>query len=325
MKIFDGHADIFYDVTRRALEGEENILRKYHRDKIIKGGIHGGVFISWIPEKDYNRKPIEDPKAYFEFMMEQVEKEIEISKDFLKVVKDKKGMNEIFQENSFIYIVKGMEGIKIVDETLQLIDRLYDLDYRLISLTWNEKNILASGTRGELESGLTELGKKALKKMEDLGIVIDVSHLNEKSFWDVINNTSGPVIASHSNVYQLCKSVRNLKDEQIKAIASKGGLIGLNAYRGFISEREEEKDIEHLVDHLDYMVSLVGVEHVGLGFDFCEYLYADDSKMNPQGLKDASEAYKVLDLLKKRGYSQEEIEAIAYGNFKRIFLRVLKR
>lgn len=324
MKIFDGHADIFYDVTRRALEGERDILRNYHRDKLKKGGIFGGVFISWIPERDYNKKPIENPRAYFEFMMEQVEREIESSGDFLKIIRDREDMNELFQDENFIYVIKGMEGIKIVDETLQLIERLYDLDYRLISLTWNEDNLLASGCRGDEKRGVTELGKKALKKMEDLGIVIDVSHLNEKSFWDVINNTNSPIVASHSNAYALCRQKRNLTDEQIKAIGSKGGVIGLNAYRGFVSENEEEKDIEHLVNHLDYIVSLIGIKHVALGFDFCEYLYSDDDKMNPDGLKDASEAYKILDILKRRGYSQEDIQAIAYGNLKRLFMEVLK-
>lgn len=324
MKIFDGHADIFYDVTRRALDGEKDILKNHHRDRLRKGGIHGGVFISWIPERDYNKKPIEDPRAYFEFMMEQVEREIESSKDFLRVIRDREGMKNLFQEDEFLYVVKGMEGIKIVDEELHLIDRLYNLDYRLISLTWNEDNSLASGCRGDEKRGITQLGKKALKKMEDLGIVIDVSHLNEKSFWDVMDNTHAPLVASHSNAYALCKQKRNLTDEQIKAIAARGGIIGLNAYRGFVSENEEEKDIEHLVDHLDYIISLAGVEHVAFGFDFCEYLYEDDDKMNPDGLKDASEAYKILDILKKRGYSQENIQAIAYGNLKRLFLEVLK-
>ncbi|MGL4402181.1 MAG: dipeptidase [Fusobacteriaceae bacterium] len=324
MKIFDGHADIFYDVTRRALEGEKNILRNYHKDKLKKGGISGGVFISWIPERDYNKKPIENPESYFQFMMEQVEREIESSKDFVKIIKDRVGMEKLFQDDEFIYVVKGMEGIKIVDESLQLINQLYALDYRLISLTWNEDNLLASGCRGDEKRGVTELGRKALKKMEELGIVIDVSHLNEKSFWDVISNTQSPIIASHSNAYSLCRQKRNLTDEQIKAIGDRGGVIGLNAYRGFVSENEEEKDIEHLVDHLDYMVSLIGTAHVALGFDFCEYLYSDDDKMNPEGLKDASEAYKILDILEKRGYSKEEIRAIAYGNLKRVFMEVLK-
>lgn len=324
MKIFDGHADIFYDVTRRALEGEKNILRKYHRERLQKGGIYGGVFISWVPETDYNKKPIENPKAYFEFMMEQVEREIESSKDFIEIIKNRGDMEKLFEKENYLYIVKGMEGIKIVDENLELIDRLCNLDYRMISLTWNEENSLATGVRGVESRGITELGKKALKKMEELGIMIDVSHLNEKSFWDVIENTNSPIVASHSNSYTLCKQKRNLTDEQIKAIAVTGGIIGLNAYRGFISTEESEKNIEYLVDHLDYMVSLVGVEHVAFGFDFCEYLSSDDDKINPDGLKDATEAYKILDILKRRGYSEENIRAIAYKNIKRIFSQVLK-
>lgn len=323
MKIFDGHADLFHDVTRRVLNGEKDILRKHHLERLKKGGIHGGIFISWIPERDYNKNPIQDPKAYFEFMVENVEKELLLSKDFVEIITKKEELDKFFQDEK-IYVLKGMEGLKVVDEELELLDYIYRLGYRHLSLTWNEENILATGVRGNETRGLTELGKKALKKIEDLGMVIDVSHLNEKSFWDVMNNTSKTIIASHSNAYTLCNTKRNLTDAQLRAIGERGGLVGINAYREFLSDVDEERTIDKLADHVDYIVNLIGCDHVGFGFDFCEYLYSGCGKMNPDGLEDASYVPQFIEKLKMRGYTEEEIEKMSYKNFLRIFREILK-
>lgn len=323
MKVFDGHADIFYDITRRALEGESDILRKHHWKRLKKGQVMGGIYISWTPERDFNRNPISDPQKYFDFMMETVEKELSLSESFIKIMKSKSDLDSIFQEDK-LYIIKGLEGIRVVDDELELLDKVYQLGYRHISLTWNEENKLATGVRGDSERGVTELGKKALEKAEALGMIIDVSHLNEKSFWDTLENTKTPIIASHSNAYSLCNQKRNLTDEQIKAIGFREGVIGINAYREFISDKEEERNIERLADHLDYMVDLIGAEQVGFGFDFCEYLYANCGKMNPDGMDDASYVPKFLEILRRRGYSEDELEGFAYKNFINLFRKILK-
>lgn len=109
-------------------------------------------------------------------------------------------------------------------------------------------------------------------------MIIDVSHANEKTFWDIYNNTTKSFIASHSNAKSLCNHKRNLTDEQIKAIASRDGVIGINAYKGFVAIDSYKQNLERFVDHIEYIISLVGVRHVALGFDFCEYLYADKKR-----------------------------------------------
>lgn len=162
--------------------------------------------------------------------------------------------------------------------------------------------------------------------MEELGMIIDVSHANEKTFWDIYNNTTKPFIASHSNAKSLCNHKRNLTNEQIKAIASRDGVIGINAYKGFVAIDSYKQNLERFVDHIEYIISLVGVRHVALGFDFCEYLYADkkEEEINPQGLENASKAMAVIDELYRRGYSESDIRKIAFENFMRVIETILK-
>ena len=175
---------------------------------------------------------------------------------------------------------------------------MYNLGYRLAALTWNEKNILGTGAGENSCEGLTEIGKKAVRKMNEIGMIVDVSHANEKTFWDIAEISTKPFIASHSNARTLCDVPRNLTDEQIKAVAQSGGVIGVNGYIGFIKKCDfsspapienpdlsSKPDLKDLADHIDYIAGLVGVDYVGLGFDFCEYLSEELKDTNPKILK----------------------------------------
>ena len=217
-------------------------------------------------------------------------------------------------------VLMGIEGLRAIKKNLDWLDTFYQLGFRHASLTWNEENDLGTGAKGDENRGITEIGKAAIRKMNELGMVVDVSHANEKTFWGIYETSTKPIIASHSNARSLCDHVRNLTDEQIKAIAETGGLVGAVAYKGFVDLDKEKQTIERYVDHIDHMVSLVGVKHVGIGFDFCEYLHADRTgkDMNPKGLEDASYAQNVIEELRKREYSEEDIRKIAYENFMRV-------
>jgi len=146
-----------------------------------------------------------------------------------------------------------------------------------------------------------------------------VSHLNEQGFWDVIETTSFPIIASHSNAYSLCPNPRNLKDDQIKAIAESGGVIGVNAIPSFVDK--ENPTLDKLVAHIEYIADLAGYEHVGLGFDFVYYLKGWSEK-SVKGFENES---KIPELLKRLNetFSKREVEAIAFKNFERVFERVV--
>lgn len=325
MKIFDMHGDILFDIfTRYNTDKESKVIEKYHYERLKKGDIYGGIFVIWLPEKNYLNEEmnIETSREYFFKMLDAVEKDEENTKKYCEIIKNKDDLNNIFQLEK-IYFLKGIEGLRVIDSELKLLDTLYKKGYRHCSLTWNEENILGTGARGDKDRGLTELGKKAILKMNNLGMIVDLSHLNEKSFWDAIEISEKPVIASHSSSRKLCDHVRNLTDEQIEAVSKKGGVIGVNAYSYFIDSDEKKRDVERYVDHVEHVISIGGIDCAGLGFDFCEFLPFHSKDENLVGLKDASEAQSVINILRERGYSVEEIEKIAYKNILRVLEEVI--
>ncbi len=207
---------------------------------------------------------------------------------------------------------------------------------RVLGLTHALRTFLADGayfsTRkaGQL-GGLTDVGACFLEEAEKLGIVVDVSHLNDPSFWDVIKFARAPVIASHSNCRTLCDHLRNLTDDQIKAVADGGGVVGVNACSVFV----DPPDFEHLVDHLEHIVKVGGVEHAGLGPDFADYLLIHmtevekaslplDGVMPVQGLPGDEAFSRFAEELARRGYKPAEIDLIMGENFARVFKSVLK-
>ncbi|MGL5050208.1 MAG: dipeptidase [Fusobacteriaceae bacterium] len=323
MKKFDMHGDIWYDNAVKRYKGEKNIIKNHHLENFKNGEIFGGIFVVWLPEEDLDEKPLIDIEETFEKFLKFTEEEIKENSDILQIITKREELDN-FGNNERMEVLKGIEGLKGIGCKADSIDRLYELGYRHCSLTWNESNLLATGVKGEVERGLTPLGETVIKKMEKLGMLLDVSHLNEKSFWDVLKITTKPIIASHSNCYSICPVMRNLTDSQIKAIGKNGGVIGVNAFRGFISQTPEERTTEKLVEHIEHIIKLIGEDSVGLGFDFCDYLSKNPHEQNPLDMKDASEADKIVEILRKRGHSEKRIEKICYENILRVFKEVLK-
>lgn len=320
MKIFDGHADILHDIALKRKLGYENIFEKFHSEKFKKGEVMGGIFAAWLNDS-YKEEEWEKEMIY---MITSSMFEINNNKNLFHIIKNKGDFEKGLKSDKF-NVLLGVEGLKAIGKNLDWLDMLYNLGFRHATLTWNEKNLLASGAKSDEDTGLSPLGEDVVKKMNSLGMIVDVSHASEKTFWDIVNTTSKPIIASHSNAKTLCNHVRNLSDEQIKAIANLNGVIGVVACNSFINPVENEADLNGFVDHIDYMVKIAGINHVGLGFDFCEYLPNPQGLpySNPKNLNGASEAQNVIKELKKRGYSQEEIEKIAYKNFMRVIDEIL--
>lgn len=318
--IFDAHSDIWTDVTSKISKGENNIFKNYHYNNLKEGKVSGSIFVIWT-EPEYK----DNPKKRVNEIMDAIKKELEYSKDVLSIVKNYDEMKKAEHENKF-YAFIGFEGLSSVGDNLDIIDEYYNFGARHASLTWNEENSLATGTRGNPERGLTSLGKKAVKKMYEKNMILDVSHLNEKSFWDIIDIADFPIIASHSNAKKLCDNVRNLTDEQLKAIRDLNGVVGLNSYKGFIDEDKNRQNIERAIDHIKYMVDKIGIEHVGLGFDYNEYLEIDNFNNNApfiEGLENASKSYSIILKLKEAGFNEEEINKIAYKNFHKIIKEII--
>ena len=256
----------------------------------------------------------------------------------------------------------GVEGGHMIEDKMEYLEALYARGARYMTLTWNNSTSWASSAADERAKknlgrpyGLNTFGKEIVKKMNALGMIVDISHVGEQTFYDAIATTSKPVIASHSCTYALCPVPRNMTDDQIKALGKNGGVIHLNFYSGFVDstfkqkndaflkKHEAEKNellknnpsdfyanlvlhekykdeidgvrptLSLLIDHLDHIVKLIGVDHVGLGSDF------DGINSSPRELNDVTDMPLITAELSKRGYSKKDIYKILGGNFIRVF------
>lgn len=325
MTCFDAHSDLLYDVTRRRLAGETQVLERRHLDRLRRGGVEGLVLALWYGAggghtfwKDVPGADTDD--ARLQIMADCARAELEQCTE-LRLVRTVKEAEEARAAGQ-VYAFWGIEGMAALNGDADKIDRLYEAGVRLGMLTWNEENAFAAGAGGDPQKGLTPAGRAAVRRMEDLGMVVDVSHLNDGGFWDVMDLASGPVVASHSNCRALCDVRRNLTDDQLRAIRDSGGVVGLNVYHSFVHADPARQTAETLARHAAHMAEVMGVEHVGCGFDFCEFMGPPDND-GAAGLEDASQIGNLFYQLEKLGMRREEREAIARGSFLRVFRQVL--
>jgi membrane dipeptidase len=229
-----------------------------------------------------------------------------------------------------------------VEHDLRLLEVFHRLGVRVIQLTYNEKNPVGDGSTERTDSGLSKFGLKMVEEMNRLGIVVDVSHVGHRTSMDAIEASKAPVIFSHSNAWAVFASKRNLKDDQIKAVAKTGGVIGMNGFPGFISkdsfvDKDRGPSLDQLLDHVDYIAKLVGTDHIGLGLDYSQSTpegykrwgyEADTYPMPPwhypTGIDDISMLPNFTKGLKRRGYSDEDVRKILGENFIRVFKAVWK-
>ncbi len=195
------------------------------------------------------------------------------------------------------------------------LEGLYRRGVRMMGLTWNPSNALGDGALGREHGGLTPLGRAVLRRMVELGIVIDVSHLSEASFWDAMREVEAPVVASHSNAAALHVHPRNLTDDQLRAIAARGGVVGVNFYPGFLGAAT----LDRAVDHILHMARVMGVDHVALGSDY------DGISQAPAGLEDVSRLPNLTARLLERGMPAEDVRKVLGGNALRVFRQVWGR
>lgn len=310
MKVFDGHSDIWYDAFLKN-HHKENILLSYHIPRLKAGNICGVNAAVWTNPKSENpmEKFMQMIAIRSKYMRETENNELIFAENGLQINKAIKSEK--------IFVISSIEGLIGIGNNIDFIATLYDLGFRVISLTWNEANTLAAGCGCNDDSkGLSDFGRQAVKIIENIKIVLDVSHLSEKSFWDVVKIAQKPFIATHSNAYSLCPVPRNLKDDQIKAIAESGGLIGISALPQIVDR--ENPSLEKVVKHIIYVTNLIGVDHICLGFDFFDYLTTDNIIQNQKqttGLEDVTKVPTLIECLKKSGFDEKDIEKIALLNF----------
>lgn len=303
-KIFDLHADLAIALGRRYKAGERNIFPAHWHARFEEGGITYTSAASFF-KGDESWKQMKDTVT-------MVKEEVEASG--MKKILTADDIDENQTGTAYLMTIEGMCGI--TEEPEEKIQWLYDMGNRIGSLEWNDQNALATGNSGDPARGLTELGKRAVRKMNELHMIVDVSHANEKTFWDILDTSELPFIATHSNAKALCFVERNLTDQQIRALASRGGLIGMNACNTFIHKDKDKQTAAYLAKHARYIADLVGVEHVACGFDFGAY-YADEKSYD---IFAPEQAQNFIKGLYNEGFSEQEVYDIACGNVIR-FLR----
>lgn len=217
-----------------------------------------------------------------------------------------------FPENVHAMLsIEGGEGIT----SLAMLRNYYRLGVKIVALTWNFSNHIASGAfEKDNKRGLTDFGKTVVKEMNNLGMFIDVSHLNRKSFYDIASISQMPIIATHSCSDSVCSHVRNITDDQFRIIRESGGCVGINFYPDFLTE-ERECSAQDIVRHINHFMELGGEDNIGIGADF------DGVDKLPNGISGVEDMYKVFDRLKKEGYTDMQIEKISHKNFERVLER----
>jgi membrane dipeptidase len=358
-------ADLHTDVLQNVMRGADIAMRSSygHVDlvRLKEGGVDVQFFAIWPDPKKYLPNRMYKHSMHMINLLEQL---VEQNRSVIGLAQSTDDIIHLLAEQKIAACI-GLEGGTAIENDLSKLQNFYDRGVRYMGLTWNDSPDWATSAKDETseefsrKSGLTDFGRAVIQKMNELGMMIDVSHCGEKTFWDVMKTTQQPVIASHSAAHALRWHHRNLKDDQIKAIAEKGGVVCINFYPGYLDYsfakryeaiRQDSKPyldsirisfagdrvgydafreryysertagfrtgIEILFRHIDYVVTLVGDDYVGLGSDF------DGISVTPLGLNDVSQLPLLTKLMLEKGYSQHRIRKILGGNFMRVFNQV---
>lgn len=361
--VCDTHNDIISTCIEKGYAFDTDLSGKTHSDlnRMLKGGLDVQVFSVFCDEKE--KQPYDFANREIDSLYAWTSR----NPTKMALVTNPSELYQAVKEHKLASML-GVEGGHMIEDDLSKLDSFYKRGVRYMTLTWNNNNSWA--TSAEYESGnqnkdttvdhtqkkgLSEFGIKVVKRMNVLGMMIDLSHVGEQTFWDAINNSTKPVLVSHSNAYALCPVYRNLSDNQIKAIAKNDGVIQLNFYPAFLDSsigrkliifyqnhkaeiksliatgkkdfeaqdivaKKYKKEVEAmqvpfklLFDHMEYIIKLAGIDHVGLGGDF------DGISITPKVLTDVTKYPMITKELVKRGYSQTDIDKILGGNFIRVF------
>lgn len=350
--IFDGHNDTLGHFAR---PGDYKIEQFFERNqqghvdypRAQEGGLAGGFFAVYIPGpsgRGYKRIRWDDhmtadgysipdyPRLKFDYATEYTMGMTAglfyleaASHGRLKVTRTVEDIEACLKDKT-MFAILHFEGAEAIDTKLGALEVYYQAGLRSLGLVWSRNNAFADGvpfrfpSTPDIGNGLTDAGKALVHACNELGVMVDLSHLNEAGFWDVAKISSAPLVATHSNAHALCKSSRNLTDKQLDAIKESDGMVGLNYAVAFLREDggpSVDTPLDVLVRHIDYLVERLGIERVGLGSDF-------DGATMPQDLSDASKLPNLIAALKKAGYDDESLNKITHQNWLRVLRKTWK-
>ncbi len=337
--VFDGHNDVLDRLGGPDGGGPDAFFERGeggHLDlpRAREGGFGGGFFAVWIPspkgpspepapEVTQRKLPPAIDAAYaLRYTMAAAAMLFRIedrSEGKVRIVRTAVGLQRCLDEGVMAAVLH-LEGAEAIDPDLDALCVLHRAGLRSLGFVWARPNAFAEGVAldfgrpPDTGPGLTDAGRKLVRACNDLRIMIDVSHLNERGFWDVADLTDAPLVASHSNAHALCASTRNLTDAQLDAIAASDGMVGLNFAVHFLREdgaREESTPLEVMVRQIDYLVERVGIDRVGFGSDF-------DGVLISKEVGDVSGLPRLMAALKDRGYDEGALRKLAHENWVRV-------
>lgn len=327
--VIDSHLDLAGEIYNRYNAKEKQVIKDRYLENFKKAGFNIIVSSLYVDDMYIPEMALRVALGQIRALLEELEE----LKDEVILIKTKEQLEYVLKENK-IGIILSLEGLDPIGNDIGLLKIFYELGVRAAGLVWSRRNYVADGCSFEQveegqRGGLTKFGVEVVKMMEELNMLLDVSHLNDEGFFDIVNFTKKPFIASHSNSRTVYNKSRNLTDEQIKLIAKRNGVIGINAYNSIAGIEKGQSGVKRLADHIEYIIKLVGARHVGYGFDLCDGYYESEKKYKfdtckNDGLSSHEEAILLTEELLKRGISEEEVRLIIGDNFLRIFKDVLR-
>jgi membrane dipeptidase len=312
MPIIDAHCDVLsklYMDPSIDFSDEQSGLDA-SLPKLVRGNVLLQCFAIWIPERAEGAG-MDHLLAYAELFREKI-----IKKGSFRFVRTSEDLRKAAALGKRCALLT-MEGADALHGSFSHLRTMFDLGVRCLGLTWNYANWAADGIMEPRAGGLTVKGQKLVQECNDLGIILDVSHLSEAGFWELAELSSKPFIASHSNVKEICPHPRNLTKDQVETIARQGGVIGVNFYPPFLT-KNESAGISDVLRHIETLCEWGGEKACGLGSDY------DGISRKPAGLEDAASFEKLQDAICKI-YSAEQAERILYRNWFEFFVTQLPK
>ena len=327
--VFDAHSDLLSVVVRERAAGHEGVVADRFLDGMRAGGVAtrvAAIFVddAHLPEGAL-RRGLDAAVALRREVAETPALSLATSAGDLRDGGADDGVT----------LLLGMEGAEPLTGDLAVLEAFHALGLRVLTLTHARRNAAGEGsayepTRSGEPGGLTPFGLDLVDRCAELGVVVDVSHLNAPGFWDAVDAAPGPLVASHSNCRALCDHPRNLTDEQLAAVAGTGGVVGVMAVADFVDP--DAPTLDRLLDHVEHAVDVAGVDHVGFGLDFFEYLApyragwsADDPPFggHVEGLDGDADVAAIPTALRERGFDDDAVDRLCRRNFQRVVEAVL--
>lgn len=355
MFVLDSHCDTSSQILRLRDLSLDNDHAHVDFPKLARGGVDGAFFAIYVPAS----LDEQEAESYADLLLKRLSATMEANYDKAAYALTSQQAFKNKADGLFSVFI-GLENGSPLGISLDKLQKYYDLGVRYMTLCHSADNEICDSCASTVKrwGGLSPFGREVVREMNRLGMLIDVSHISDESFYDVIKYSSKPVVATHSCCRALASHPRNMTDDMIRALAQAGGVIQINFYPFFLddgfrkvfdasglAEKEyieaefikdpsdpqkrqawnmvqdeiqalERPSYKRIVDHIDHVVALVGIDHVGLGSDF------DGIEVTPEGMEDISRFSLVFDEMRRRGYTEEDIEKVASGNFFRVLDQV---